>query len=158
MDGDDKTASAMKLLERFIGEWRLDATFPDTSPVAIPPGISGVAVFAWELGGRFLVERSTVSHPDAPDGLTIVAPNPDGDGYTQHYFDSRGVARIYAMTFDGQVWTLTREAPDFTPLEFSQRFTGTFSADGNAIDGQWEIREQGSTWRLDFGLVYSRVE
>ena len=25
-----------------------------------------------------------------------------GDGYTQHYFDSRGIARLYAMTFDGR--------------------------------------------------------
>jgi hypothetical protein len=44
----------------------------------------------------------------------------------QHYFDSRGVARLYEMTFSGGVWNLLRNSSDFTPLEFSQRFSGTF--------------------------------
>ena len=39
---------------------------------------------------------------------------------------------------------------DFTPLEFSQRFTGTFSADGRRIDGRWESAQDGSDWELDF--------
>jgi hypothetical protein len=30
------------------------------------------------------------------------------------------------------------ESPDFTPLDFQQRFTGTFSDDGNTISGAWE--------------------
>lgn len=33
---------------------------------------------------------------------------------------------------------LTREVPDFSPLDFGQRFTGTFSADGDTITGAWE--------------------
>jgi hypothetical protein len=32
-----------------------------------------------------------------------------------HYFDSRGLARIYEMTLDGGVWTFSRTAPDFSP-------------------------------------------
>jgi len=31
----------------------------------------------------------------------VIGPDA-GDGYTQHYFDSRGIARLYAMTFDGR--------------------------------------------------------
>jgi hypothetical protein len=47
--------------------------------------------------------------------------------------DSRGLVRLYAMSLADGVWTLTRESPDFTPLAFRQRFTGTFSDDGNVI-------------------------
>ena len=67
---------------------------------------------------------------------------------------SRGVARLYAMTLSGGAWTLTRESPDFTPLDFRQRFTGTFSQDGNTISGAWEKRLNGSGWEHDFALTY----
>src|SRR5690348_16055459 len=80
-----------------------------------------------------------------------------GGAYTQHYFDSRGVVRLYAMTLAGGVWTLTRESPDFTPLDFRQRFTGTFSADGNTIDGAWESGRDGGGWEHDFALTYRRA-
>lgn len=47
---------------------------------------------------------------------------------------------------------------DFSPLDFSQRFTGTFSDDGRTIQGRWETCHDGSTWEHDFDLVYRRVE
>ena len=46
--------------------------------------------------------------------------------------DSRDVVRTYAMTLDAHNWTLLRDRADFTPLHSSQRFTGSFFADGNA--------------------------
>src|SRR4051794_5971332 len=36
-----------------------------------------------------------------PDGLWVIAAESDGDRYNGHYFDSRGIVRLYAMTFDG---------------------------------------------------------
>jgi hypothetical protein len=59
------------------------------------------------------------------------------------------------MTFDGTTWTLLRDKPDFTSLDFSQRFTGMFT-DGHTIEGRWETSKDGSTWELDFDLVYRR--
>ena len=47
--------------------------------------------------------------------------------------------------------------PDFSPLDFAQRFTGTFSDDGQTIAGDWEIAHDGSTWEHDFDLTYVRV-
>jgi hypothetical protein len=146
--------SALERLDAFVGEWSLEASFPQTPPT----GVVGRVVFEWELGRQFLVQRAGVPHPDAPDGLMIVSANSDGEGYTQHYFDSRGVARLYAMTFDEGLWTLLRETPDFTPLDFSQRFTGRFSDDGNVIQGRWETSGDGSTWELDFELTYTRLK
>jgi hypothetical protein len=42
------------------------------------------------------------------------------------------------------------------PLDFSQRFTGTFSADGTTIVGGWEICHDATTWEHDFNLTYAR--
>ena len=75
---------------------------------------------------------------------------------SQHYFDSRGVARLYRMTFDGHRWTLERTAPDFTPLEFHQRYLGTFSDDRGTITGEWQSSPDGRGWSRDFGLTYRR--
>ena len=49
-----------------------------------------------------------------------------------------GSRRLYRMTLQDQTWTLLRTEPDFTSLDFSQRFVGTISPDGNRIEGQWE--------------------
>ena len=101
--------------------------------------------------------RVTIPNP-VPDSFSVISANPDGQGYTQHYFDARGVARIYARSLEADTWMLRRDQPDFTPLDFSQRFVGSISSDGNTIDGAWELSETNSTWRKDFDLVYRRTE
>jgi hypothetical protein len=104
------------------------------------------------------MERSEVPDvPEAPDGITIIGLARDGQTYTQHYFDSRGVVRTYAMTFDGEVWQLLRESPDFSPLSFRQRFVGRIGDDGDTIRGAWEKRtDAAADWELDFPLTYRR--
>jgi hypothetical protein len=47
--------------------------------------------------------------------------------------------------------------PDFTPLDFRQRFTGTFSEDLNTISGAWEKAANGGGWEHDFTLTYRRA-
>ena len=133
----------IKRLEPFIGEWGL-------------PG-SGRTVFEWMPGGQFLVQRWEVPDPAVPDGIAIIGFDPSRGTYLQHYFDSRGVARVYEMGFGDGVWTLRRESADFSPLDFSQRFTGTFSDDGKTIAGRWESSSDGSSWEHDFDLTYTRV-
>ena len=63
---------------------------------------------------------------------------PEIGAYTQHYFDSRGVVRLYAMTFVGGCGRSRGSRPTSRPLDFRPRFTGTFSKDGNSISGAWE--------------------
>jgi hypothetical protein len=104
-----------------------------------------------------MVQRTEVPALEAPDALMIVGADLETGTYTQHYYDSRGVVRRYAMTFAGGVWTLTRESPDFTPLDFRQRFTGTFGADGNTISGAWESGRDAGGWEHDFALTYRRA-
>jgi hypothetical protein len=146
----DARSAARGNLEPFIGEWAMEASFP-----AGPAPVSGRAVFEWILSGQFMMERSEV--PGAPDSVAIIGLDPRHGGYCQHYFDSRGIARVYQMDLSDGVWTLVRQTPDFTRLEFSQRFTGTFSGDGRRIDGRWESSTDGSNWEHDFDLSYTKL-
>lgn len=140
----------IELLEPLVGEWAMEAAFPDAP--------EGRTVFDWLAGRTFLVQRWEVPHPQAPDGIAIIGRDPEQEGYLQHYFDSRGVARLYRMSFEDRVWRLWRTTPDFSPLDFSQRFTGRLSDDGNTIEGSWESSpDDGASWEHDFGLTYRRV-
>jgi hypothetical protein len=144
----------LEALTPLIGEWRLLAAMGEGQPA----DIGARATFEWLEGERFLVERWQVPVPEAPDGIAIIGPDPGGEGgYLQHYFDSRGVARVYRMSLEDGVWRLWRDEPDLSPLDFSQRFTGTFSDDGRTIAGRWEICHDGVTWEHDFDLTYLRV-
>jgi hypothetical protein len=144
---------AVERLDPFSGEWSIEAAFP----FAPPTGIRGRVVFEWMPGEQFVVQRWEVPHPDAPDGIAIIGFDEGRDTYLQHYFDSRGVARVYEMSFSDGVWKLWRDSADFSPLNFRQRFTGTFSGDGNTIHGPWETSRDGSSWEHDFDLTYTRV-
>jgi hypothetical protein len=145
----DQRDSRLTALDVFVGEWIEQVEVPNA-----PPGRS---IFEWDLRGSFLVQRALSPLPEYPDGLAIISLAPDG--YLQHYFDSRGVVRLYRMSVADRTWTLLRTEPDFTPLEFSQRFVSTISADGNRIEGRWESSyDDGQTWELDFPLTYTRVQ
>jgi hypothetical protein len=146
-------ADALARLEVFVGEWAEQVTPPGAAPLET----RGRTVFEWGLGGQYLLERSEWPHPDFPDSLAIIAAGPDGESYTRHYFDARGVVRVYAMSFRDGLWTLVRDAPDFTPLEFAQRYTGRFSDGGRVIDGAWETSSDGTHWGHDFDLSYTRL-
>jgi len=152
-------ADALERLDVFIGEWVLEVRFPGDQPSPSSTAGDGPLArsrFEWALDRQFLLQRTEVPVPEAPDSLTIVSADPQTGAYTQHYYDSRGVARLYAMSLADGVWTLTRESSDFTRLDFCQRFTGTFSADGNTISGAWEQGRDGD-WEHDFALTYRRA-
>jgi hypothetical protein len=130
----------VKVLEPFIGTWHVNSSLGD---------VRAMATFEWALGGAFLLQRQEIDLPEAPDALCVIGP--DGERFTQHYYDSRGVTRVYTMTFNGELWTLERDDEDF-----AQRYTGEFT--GNQINGRWEIRHPGEEdWSLDFELSYERT-
>jgi hypothetical protein len=138
-------------LEPLIGSWVVEAEFPTLGVVR------GRATFDWLLGRRFVLQRSESDHADAPDSHSVLAPDAGlPDGWLLHYFDSRGVVRLYAMAWDGRTWTLTRRAPDFSPLDFAQRFTAELADDGDTLTGAWFTATDGGEWQLDFRLTYRR--
>jgi len=101
--------AAIDQLAALIGTWRMDAVFSDGRQG--PPGDTGArTVFEHGPGAQFLIQRWQVPHPAAPDGIAIITVDQPRDGYLQHYFDDRGVVRLYQMTFAAGLWTLERTA------------------------------------------------
>ena len=148
------SGDSLDALEPLVGEWGMVAVFEGLPPMDADARVT----FEWLPGKAFLIERWEVPVPEAPDGIAIIGPDPESEGnYLQHYFDTRGVARVYKMTFEDGVWKLWRDEPDFSPLDFSQRYTGTFSDDGKTIAGAWEICHDGKTWEHDFDLTYHKL-
>jgi hypothetical protein len=90
--------------------------------------------------------------------LESIGADPTSEGNSvQHHFDSRVVARVYKMSVKDGIRKLWRDEPDVSAPDFSQRVTGTFSADGKAIAGRWEICHDGKTWERDFDLTYAKA-
>ena len=144
-------------LEPLIGEWSMAVVMPgETQPNPLPD-VGARVTFEWLGEKAFVVERWTVPIPEAPDGLAVIGWDAGRGTFLQHYFDERGVARVYDMTFADRVWKMERTKPDFSPFDFSQRFAGTFSGDGKRIEGTWEIAPDHKTWKKDFDLIYTRL-
>jgi hypothetical protein len=133
---------------RLIGRWETEGSHP------MLPGeaIRGTSTFKWLDGQRFVIWRSHYDHSQIPDAITIIGIT-DGR-LSMHYFDQRGVYRVYYASLDQAEWRYWREAP---APDFSQRFTGTFSDDGNTITGRGQLSQDGSTWEDDLALDYQRV-
>ena len=120
-----------------VGEWDIEIPLPDGT-------VRGHTTV--ERLGEFLVQRTTVERPEFPDSVSVI-----GDGRS-HYFDSRGVARVYDSRVDGRTWTLARADDDF-----HQRYIGEVAEDGKTMEGRWERSDdEGSTWEHDFDMNLRR--
>ena len=146
----------MKEFEPLIGEWHGEGEIPMEPPmkISVEAKISRL--------GKFIV-FSTVSEPaEVPDSVSIIGGAPQGQPQPMHYFDSRGVKRLFLMTLDGstlKIWRAPGEdwnGPDGPG--FNQRFIGLISADGRTIKGRWErgMEDAGDHWEIDFPINYVR--
>jgi hypothetical protein len=138
----------LKGWHRFIGRWETDGSHPMLPDEAI----RGTSTFEWLDGQQFVIWRSHYDHPQIPDAITIIGVT--NGQLSMHYFDSRGVFRMYAVSLDQPTWRYWRDA---SPPDFSQRFTGTFSDDGNTITGNGQLSKDGDTWEDDLDLNYRRT-
>jgi hypothetical protein len=131
--------------QRLVGEWSIEARHP-----ALPDTvINGRAAFEWLEDQRFLIQRTHYDHPEMPDAVSV-SGIVDGTP-AMHYFDVRGVHRVFAVDLTGDTWRYWNHTPGF-----AQRFTGTLG-DG-VIDGRAELsRDDGSTWALDLAITYRRI-
>lgn len=134
----------MSGLELLVGVWTISAG-----------EFRGRCEFEWMDGKQLLLQRTHAPSP-MPGSLCVIAPAAGG-GWTQHYFDTRGVVRLYEMTIGDGVWQLRRTVADFSPLNFSQRFRGVFGDGNHTIRGTWEKTDERGAWMKDFELVYRRL-
>jgi hypothetical protein len=156
------TDPTLQLLGRLVGRWTTEATHP------MMPGVTvhGTVTIEWLEGERFLIHRARTDHPDFPDGISIIG-HTEHDRVDQathalpvsaeqpplrmHYYDSRGVYRVYEAGIDAAAWRWWREAPGF-----SQRFTGTFADGGDTIVGRSQLRRDDDRWNDDLAITYRR--
>ena len=135
-------------LDDLVGDWTIELN----DSRHWEGSVYGSMTIAWLEGGGYLVQRATVDLPEVPNSIAVMGPREGSGELVQHYFDSRGVARVYEMSLDGREWRLWRDAP-----EFDQRFAGTFSPDGRTFHGAWEMAEDHETYLKDFDVVYTRA-
>lgn len=154
----DVPSSRPGSLDRFealIGVWEMEATFHAGYFAPGTPAITnrgGITTFDWLEGKHFLIQRFVNEHPAAPSGIAIIGAGQEPGELEQHYYDSRGVARVYRTSLEGRVWNLWREAPGFW-----QRYSGLISQDGEQIEGAWEGSRDGVDWKHDFDLTYMKT-
>src|SRR6476660_4932109 len=146
----------MGQFDRLIGQWHGVGDFLD-------PPMHLVSDASFERMGEFLLFRSRGQPAAAPDTLSIIGGAAGGEPQPMHYFDSRGVQRLFLTAVEGSTWRIWRapgedwDGPDGPG--FNQRWIAEISADGQTIDGRWErgLGPNGDRWELDFPMIYVRV-
>jgi hypothetical protein len=139
---------ALRPFEKLVGEWKTSGTHP------LLPGkmLNGESSFKWIEGGAFLMWNSAVYEENFPAGIAILGSD-DGTGeFFLSYFDERKVSRKYEVSFKDNVLKWWRNAPGF-----SQRYSWTFSKDGNTIIGTGELCKDGKNWEKDLEQTFTRV-
>jgi len=96
--------------------------------------------------------RPGATRPGPPSATLIIGRDESSEAYTVLHCDSRGVSRVYQMSFAGSVWKMWRRAPGFW-----QRFSGTLADDGSSIRAAWKKSADGAGWEHDFDLIYRKV-
>lgn len=144
----DQTSRPPELaaFDRLVGEWTFEATHP-MFPSTV---VNGRMTYEWLAGERFLVQRSSNDHPDFPDSISVIGFAQEQ--LTAHYFDSRGVFRIYRVAMEGDTLRTWRDEPGFR-----QRMEGTLSEDGATLALAGQLSRDGETWEDDLAVTYTRA-
>jgi hypothetical protein len=132
--------------DSLVGEWTIEATHPMFPSMVV----KGHTTFEWLEGERFLIQRSSNEHPDFPDSISVIGFMEDEE-LTAHYFDSRGVFRIYRIAMDGDTLRMWRDEPGF-----SQRLEAELSDDGATLGGVWQLSRDDETWEDDLAIAFTR--
>ena len=138
---------ALDELDVLVGEWEAEATHP-----LLPGILRGTATFEWLTGRRFLIWRSSTPAGTIPSSISVIGGGETPGTWPMHYFDERGVMRMYQVQMSGGVWRIWRDHPGF-----SQRLTGTLDDGGNTIRLSWELQQDGP-WKPDLQATYRRVK
>lgn len=139
---------ALAALEPLIGEWEytmyncwflenMDATAKGTATIE-------------RLYDSFVVLNET-SADQKPGGTWIIGYSDPQEKYQMFYYDPRGTARIFEVTFDGKALVCSREDTDFY-----QRMTLSITADGLHTIAE-ASENNGKTWRKDLEMAYTKV-
>lgn len=146
-----KKNNSLNKLRFLIGNWKIKIY--NTSFLKPPSEtIEGKASFEWIDNQTFIIMRSETTKGGPPTSVSIMNLDDTNVQGVMSYYDSRGVSRIYNMSFADNIWKLWREAPGF-----NQKFEGVMGNDGKIIDACWYKMEDGKTWMRDFDIKYEKI-
>jgi len=140
--------NALKQFDALVGEWNMVGTHP-----AFSSAVYGHSSFEWLRDGALLLWHFDWDRPGPPSAFNVIGHDDSVEICSMLYSDERGVARIYQMSLEGGIWKMWRDSPGF-----SQRVTGTFSANGNTIICHGELSRDSSTWEQDLDVTYTRKQ
>lgn len=145
----DAPSTEHERLVALVGSWKTEGWTRD-APGSPAARIDATDTYHWLPGGYALLHRVEARVGDQKvEGAEVIGYDPARASYITQYFGSDGPAAYEANLSeeDGTlVWAMHSE---------SDRFTGTFSADGNTITGHWEQR-QGSMWQPWMDITLTR--
>lgn len=132
----------MNALDRLVGAWEFTMQHS-----AMSEPVTGRQRYERVLEGAFLLQHWTYDHPDFPNAMALLSDE------HYHYFDVRGIVRVFDLEVAGNGWSMIRLAEDF-----SQRYVAQFSGPDD-IQGSGEVsRDAGATWQPDFTITCRRSE
>ena len=132
----------MTALDRLLGNWEFTMHHS-----ALSEPVTGRQRYEWVLDGAFVQQHWTYDHPDFPDAIALLSD----DQY--HYFDVRGIVRVFNLAVDDGGWSIVR-----LDEHFSQRHTARFRGP-DFMDSTGEMSSDiGITWQPDFTMTWQRVE
>jgi hypothetical protein len=97
------------------------------------------------LDGAFVMLTWSYDRPDFPDAIAML------DEKRYHYFDVRGIIRVFDFALDDSGWRMTWLAP-----EFSQRSVARFDGDDRIDVVGDRSDDEGGTWTEDFRMTLIR--
>jgi hypothetical protein len=142
---------ALQDLEILVGDWTMELSNASFLPHPSDT-MTGHVSIEWLQEGAFLVMYMGSQPPGTPDAIWLMGRDESTPSYVVLYYDNRKVSRVYEMSFSDGTWKMWRNSPDF-----SQRFEGKLSEDGNTITAHWQKSSDGSTWEHDFDVTYAKV-
>jgi protein kinase-like protein/3-keto-disaccharide hydrolase/uncharacterized protein DUF1579/putative zinc finger protein len=113
---DPKRPAEMKVLDRFLGEWRNEMTVIDAAAPDKPKTETARVKAEPILGGRF-VEMTETNDATGRSDYSLVWFDPSVKRYRQWFFSAAGVVSEFTGTWDEAAKTMATHSPDDGRLE-----------------------------------------
>jgi hypothetical protein len=119
-------AADLKSLDALVGEWKISG------------GSEGTVTYEWMEGGFFLIQRVDLGQlGQRIKGIEIIGHEQQfgaepSQEIKSRFYDSMGNTLDYVYELEGDtltIWAGEKGSPAY--------FRGTFSADGNTMEGDW---------------------
>ena len=141
-----RRARELDALEAFLGEWHTTGKQIEGT-VGPAAGIDVRESYEWLEGKYFLVHhfKGDLGGNDAAC-IEITGYDAEKGVYVIETFYNNGVAKEWEMTGDKGVFIITGDWP-IKDKKMKVRCTIEFADDNNSMSGNWEMSQDGKTWK-----------